>query len=361
MPRNDTSAARRRRQSAVSSTETIVTPSQPTERKWLKVGLELEGAWDCSREALTRRARPHSVHGDGSVHVDGYDDSDDDEECAYCRGLHEDEWYSEAQRDRIREDGCTCDGGASGWQGEISSIPMASRDEYVAMLTTLHPDEANASCGFHVHASFTPSDYSRLMEPVFWTFFTAKWRSWQRPEGANDDEWERFQYRLDGRQSYCRANFTPDAQVNDIGERYTQLNFCFRKHGTLECRLLPMFNTPAVSVAAVDYLLSIYDEFLSQPESAMPITAVAVAGIANHQTTELSGVVSVEETLEAELVAEILEPPPMTDADAVAHRRWSRNTAANALYRTVLDGFSARYRPVTIEDALYAELDAEGY
>jgi hypothetical protein len=60
-------------------------------------------------------------------------------------------------------------------------------------------------------------------------------------------------------------------------DRYHQLNFSsFDEHGTVECRLLPMFRRASLGVAAVQELLDIYEVFLHNP---------AAHGFAEHSGT----------------------------------------------------------------------------
>jgi hypothetical protein len=71
--------------------------------------------------------------------------------------------------------------------------------------------------------------------------------------------------RLIGANNYCRREFHPHKQwlaEGRSGERYAQLNYCYNFHGTLECRLLPMFRKALDAVKAIRYVLNTYILFL---------------------------------------------------------------------------------------------------
>ena len=186
-----------------------------------KVGIELEGGWLASH-ALPASAR---TVGDGSVHVLG-------------------QW---------------------GHHGEVVSTPMASIEEAEAYMLAAYPDGHNASCGMRAHVSFKKmNDYSRLLTTEFWNYFTARMNEW----GARTrlPQSPLFWSRLAGLNRYCEKAFRPDVQAqarHKSGERYTQLNYCFKFHGTIECRLAPVFKQPRIAISFIKELCAIYESFLA--------------------------------------------------------------------------------------------------
>jgi hypothetical protein len=183
-----------------------------------KVGVELEGAW------LTRPPNAAFTH-DGSVSVPGL-------------------------FDRV---------------GEYVSAPIATWPDVITWVTETYPSKANDTCGMHVHTSFkSKRDYARLMTPEFWEYFTERITAWGRRVnlGLNHPFWRR----LEGSNQYCHKRFQPDVQVTQrrkyYSERYTQLNYCFRIHGTIECRLFPVFKEARIAVSAINELLDIYETYL---------------------------------------------------------------------------------------------------
>jgi hypothetical protein len=71
---------------------------------------------------------------------------------------------------------------------------------------------------------------------------------------------------VNGENHYCMAEMRAERQAREQikrGYRYTQVNCCYGLHGTIEFRVLPMFNNCAVSRDAVAKLLEIIEQFVS--------------------------------------------------------------------------------------------------
>jgi hypothetical protein len=195
-----------------------------------KVGIELEGGW-VAGHVLPAGARRV---GDGSVHVMG-------------QFAH---------------------------HGEVVSAPMATMAEVEAYLTAAYPDAHNQSCGMHVHVSFKSTvDYSRLMTLAFWQYFSDRMNAWgQRVRlPASHLFWQR----LAGLNTYCQKVFRPDEQAEarvKTSARYAQLNYCFKFHGTIECRLAPVFKQARIAVSFTNELCAIYESFLAERSHAEEFT-----------------------------------------------------------------------------------------
>lgn len=138
--------------------------------------------------------------------------------------------------------------------GEIASPVF--RDIYTAwkFMRDNYPDEVNRSCGFHVHISVEDGHYTTLMEKEFYKEFL-KWSHWigrtftKRLPGT-------YMSRLRGENNFCQAKFMPDEQVKERGDRYTQLNFCYSTHKTLENRMFPGCKSPRTAFfLLIQYLL----------------------------------------------------------------------------------------------------------
>lgn len=189
--------------------------------KWLKIGVELEGGWDAWQDTVDRKAqrRGTRLKGDGSVQV------------------------------------------TANTRGEIASRPYKRLPALMRFMDDLYPDHVNHTCGMHVHASFNLVDYGTLMTPHFYFYFLLRWQSWGQRLNIRSTE---FWSRLKGENNYCLRAFTPYGQLDERASRYGQLNYCLNKHGTIECRLLPMFKDKEISKKAVIELLSIYNDYLEQ-------------------------------------------------------------------------------------------------
>lgn len=175
------------------------------------IGVELEGGWDeC----------PDNFHEDGSVD---------------CAGDTTGESVSDA----------------------LTLTPL------LKWIPRQYPDYTNESCGFHVHTSYRDNrDYETLMERKFYDFFLARITRWGKGYPIRNSA---FWARLEGKNSFCRKNFQPlnQAFVTDkSGPRYAQLNYCWGLHGTLECRLFPMFKSSKTAQAAVCELISLIETYL---------------------------------------------------------------------------------------------------
>lgn len=130
--------------------------------------------------------------------------------------------------------------------GELPSSPMYPI-EIPKWMAKCYPQHVNHTCGMHIHMSFKSlKHYSRLMTeeyPITVRYYVGLWA---KEIGLPKDHciWER----LIGGNEYCKTQFWPDLQIMSrkdhnrqrTGNRYTDINYCFRSHNTIECRLLPM-------------------------------------------------------------------------------------------------------------------------
>jgi hypothetical protein len=146
---------------------------------------------------------------------------------------------------------------------EIQTIP-GSLVEQLRQLSRFYPDEADGSCGMHVHVSFNdPCCITQLSTPEFVEYFHRRWRAWG--ESNKLLPFGQFFSRLTGGNDYCIANTERDCENPFNTDRYRQLNFAaWREHKTLECRLLPMFRDAKLAYSALVELLSIYEDWLGR-------------------------------------------------------------------------------------------------
>jgi hypothetical protein len=169
--------------------------------------------------------------------------------------------------------------------GEASSDPLATIEEAEAWMRTNYPHHVDSSCGLHVHLSVNELNYSRLMEPAVEQAFTAAMTEFTEAGLARRAAgFDRLRDRLEGKNLYCQKKFIPTEQVHRterygdvlVHPRYAQLNFCYARHGTVECRLFPCFPDVNDGVAAVrkfhDTVFNYLGQFRTQREQ--PISAV---------------------------------------------------------------------------------------
>jgi hypothetical protein len=180
------------------------------------VGVELEGGWE--------KAPAHEMVTDVSVHV------------------------------------------RANYVGEVASAPMPAEDVLDWMVRRdIYPDVGDPTCGLHVHVSVLDNtDYARMMEDDFYTDFIAAMSKWGKEKRVpkTDEFWPR----LYGENRFCRAEFRPMNQYRDGRKtegRRTHLNYgALAAHGTMECRMLPMFRSPRIARSAVKAYLIFVDDWL---------------------------------------------------------------------------------------------------
>lgn len=127
-----------------------------------------------------------------------------------------------------------------------------------------HPQKVNATCGMHVHMSFdTLRWYQLLMTPDYQATILHFLKEWAVENKFRETHciWER----LAGKSRYCQDEFWPDQQatrkqkdhnMDRPGHRYTVIHYCGRQT-TIECRVLPMMNSPVKANSAVTRVIDI--------------------------------------------------------------------------------------------------------
>ena len=196
-----------------------------TPKSFYKIGVELEGRYLNLRRTQTVANALGADYGpDGSIGI-----SDDSNACGY----------------------------------EFKTKPGTLRDA-ITQIIALYPDEADTTCGMHIHVSFSADVLTLLNTTAFFDYFGKRWAVWGQKMNLHPDS--PFFKRLNGDNDYCRRNNYPEEDMLDM-DRYHQLNFsAWSKCKTVECRLLPMFRRSSLAIAAVQELISIYEDFLACPE-----------------------------------------------------------------------------------------------
>lgn len=154
----------------------------------------------------------------------------------------------------------------SSFNGEVVSLPHSNLAELEAWILEHYPNHVNDSCGFHIHMSFKSNlDYSRLMSRRFHRYFLKSWETWGKKMDIKSKEfWDRLYEKSTRAKQYCKKSFSdPDKQAVGRGDRYHQLNFCYSKHHTLECRMLPMFQDASIGIRAMRFLVQMTEKWLA--------------------------------------------------------------------------------------------------
>ena len=153
--------------------------------------------------------------------------------------------------------------------GEIESKPL-ELSEMPKWVKQYYPHHINDSCGMHIHLSFrTALTYSRLMAPSYPATIVKYMHEWAKREGLPPSHslWSR----LRGESEYCQHTYWAEDQVFQAGKeydrkrkghRYTVINYCFTRHSTLECRLLPMMANAEQAIRALQEVIRITNAYL---------------------------------------------------------------------------------------------------
>jgi hypothetical protein len=153
--------------------------------------------------------------------------------------------------------------------GELGIGPL-TLEEWSKWLKVNYPQKVNASCGMHVHLQLATSlAYSRLMNPSYPATVIAYMSKWSKGEGLAKDHpiWPR----LKGKSVYCQHLYMADEQIRNTGKdhnrernghRYTVINYCHGRYGTIECRLLPMMQTADQAQRIIQEFIDVTNGFL---------------------------------------------------------------------------------------------------
>jgi hypothetical protein len=239
------------------------------------IGIEIEGWWwDLPAiQELARKLTGSAGRRDGSLReISSCNGSDEDRPDDFqdpdvedCEEGCDDCPHPVARRTSIncarrKKDCKSC--GARSW--EFQTKP-GSIGEALRQLTQLYPEVTSRAAGLHVHMSFKEkTSITLLCSDAFFSYWKTRWEEWGTKLNVKGAFWER----LKNENNYCRPNaiteFTGKALVNaNGGDRYKQINFnAIEKFGTVEFRLLPMFQKGNLAVNAVETLVDIVETFL---------------------------------------------------------------------------------------------------
>lgn len=187
------------------------------------IGIELEGAWD-KRPPDYRR-----LIDDGSVTLDG----------DYHSGeLPSPKFYS----------------GKNTWKNWVKNN---------------YPARVGPSCGLHVHMSFKEiGHYTIILENAskYQEILIGSLKEWGKKNNiTNRSFWDR----LNNKNYFCKHSVDPDniliEKYDADDERHKAVNFCaFKKHGTLEIRVLSAFYRSEWAIKAIETIIDVTNKFLKR-------------------------------------------------------------------------------------------------
>lgn len=159
---------------------------------------------------------------------------------------------------------CSCDCSCCNHIGEVTSSKIKI-DEAENFILDNYPNRVNASCGFHIHFSFTDNYRSvmKLCDPNFQAFLINELNKWGNKNKINEDS--RFWRRLNSENKFCQNSYVADDQLDRMNsDRYYFVNFnSYHKHKTIEVRVGTMFNDKKIAVKYFHALCDIINDFLN--------------------------------------------------------------------------------------------------
>jgi hypothetical protein len=203
----------------------------------VKMGVELEGGW-VKNPSLPKG---YKIEGDGSVFSDG----------------------------NISSHPRHAEMSANGIKGELAIGPFVPAQMPVSV-KKFYPELVDKTCGMHVHMSFLRSyEYALLADtPVYQETMLHYLLKWANLEGFGNSHyiWDR----LKGKNRYCTKEFWPYAQMDKTNKnygqegqhRYTAISYQWSRYKTVECRVLPMMETPAQAIRAIKEVVKITNAYL---------------------------------------------------------------------------------------------------
>lgn len=150
-----------------------------------------------------------------------------------------------------------------GYTGEVSSH-FERLSDLLAWVKSSYPAYYNYTCGLHLH--FLIDKYPLLASWDFWNYFR------EQTEALANDGFGQIKNRFNNK--YCRAfpdnifkfyYIVQEQMYLDYKQslRYYALNYCYRMHGTLECRLLPMIRKEK-ALSLINYIFNIFHDYLNR-------------------------------------------------------------------------------------------------
>jgi len=160
--------------------------------------------------------------------------------------------------------------------GEIASEAMTLAKS-LEWLKEYYPHGSNGSCGFHVHVSVRSLlMYRKLTQPKFWKRFLLAANKFGESLAIPPDHL--YWWRLRGENRFCYKKFRPLEQMaltikpqsgtaRDL--RRCMLNYCWAMHGTLECRLFPMWEKYEDARASVLWFVQFVENYLQREKCVL--------------------------------------------------------------------------------------------
>lgn len=144
---------------------------------------------------------------------------------------------------------------------EIVSTVLKSKKQGIDFIDGNYPEIVNSNCGMHIHLSFkTKGCYTALASQEFYIAYNRFLDSFVSKVSKKSKDYFQLKDRADGNNDYCRQDFDPYGE-----DRYVQLNYAaLDKHGTIENRTFPMFQSKTLAKKAFRQYLKFVNTWLRE-------------------------------------------------------------------------------------------------
>jgi hypothetical protein len=247
--------------------------SRPIRNRIKAIGVELEGGWEKVPPGV-ELARDSSVKVSKSVTPEQQHRFDE----IHQRVMRTGRWESDAEAMDYRSLEIIISRGGGLHTGELPSpvLEVGRKDRAIDIskvsnwVKTFYPSHVNETCGLHVHMSFrNPLTYSRLLDPRYGATILKYMEEWSQRENLPPSHpiWPR----LRGESEYCQHTYWGEEQARTrnkdwdhhrVGNRYSVVAYRYAMWGTVEIRLLPMFESWEQSMRAIEEEIKITNAFL---------------------------------------------------------------------------------------------------
>lgn len=186
----------------------------------------------------------------------------------------------------IKGDGSVITG--SRQQGEIVS-PSGGQDlaTWPEWVEANYPHLVNVTCGLHVHFSFqSMNTMLNIMTPELELHVVNDLARWG--QAFKVPFTHPFWNRICGGASYCQRGITDkiiDSQFHSDNSRYYVTNYCYKKHKTMEIRVLPMFKEARTAIRAINALIKSVENFAAQ-RSQIVVETESVAYVSEFEKSQ---------------------------------------------------------------------------
>lgn len=139
--------------------------------------------------------------------------------------------------------------------GEVASHPFEKIANLLNFMDRYYSIKSNKTCGIHYHIKVKNMfEYNLLNSKKFYDDFLKVMIVFGESRGI--DKNSEFWRRLNGHnKEYCNRRFRPyQGGANQDPERYNIINYCYKKHGTVEFRLLPTFQSKKLAIEGIRFI-----------------------------------------------------------------------------------------------------------